>query len=96
MEYQIRRYRIAADHIGDFVSAWSSGIVPLRESLGFVLEAAYETEGGEFVWILAYDGPGSFATADAAYYASGERAALDPDPAQWIEAAEETSARRVR
>jgi hypothetical protein len=38
---------------------------------------------------LGYDGPEGFVAADTAYYASAERAALDPDPAPYIEHAEE-------
>ena len=59
-------------------------MLPLRQRAGFRVEAwAIEAES-RFVWILAHDGPATFADADAAYYASPERAALDPDPAQWI------------
>ncbi len=95
MEYQVRRYRIADGHMDDFVAAWQAGVVPLRRAVGFSVEAAYVIEGGDFVWILGYDGPGDFAAADERYYASDERAAIDPDPAQWIEHGEETPARRV-
>jgi hypothetical protein len=42
----------------------------------------------ELVWILGYQGPDGFDAADARYYASAERAALEPDPAQWFEASE--------
>lgn len=41
-------------------------------------------EESRFVWLLGYAGPGSFADADAACYASAERHAVDPDPAQWV------------
>jgi hypothetical protein len=41
-------------------------------------------ESSEFVWVIAYGGEGTFAEADAAYYASPERAALDPDPARHL------------
>ncbi|HEY8869653.1 MAG TPA: hypothetical protein VIM30_09695 [Candidatus Limnocylindrales bacterium] len=51
---------------------------------GFAVEAWTVPEESTFVWLLGYSGPGSFEDADAGYYASGERPALDPDPAQWI------------
>ena len=93
MEYQIRRYRIAEDHMADFVAAWQAGVVPLRRQLGFVIEGAWVMEStNEFVWILGYKGPDGFDAADEAYYASTERRDLDPDPARWIEEATETTA----
>jgi len=57
---------------------------PLRRKFGF--EATAWTVPGEdtFVWLLTYTGAGTFAEADAAYYASPERATLRPDPAEWI------------
>src|SRR6266545_3777867 len=39
---------------------------------------------GEFVWVIAHDGSRTFEEADAAYYASPERAALDPNPARHL------------
>ena len=41
-------------------------------------------ERNEFVWIVSYDGPESWDAKQAEYYASPERAAVDPDPAQYI------------
>ena len=38
----------------------------------------------EFVWVIANDGSRTFEEADAAYYASPERVALDPDPARHL------------
>jgi hypothetical protein len=49
-----------------------------------VLGAWAVEETDEFVWVIAYDGPGTFEEADAAYYASPERVALDPDPARHL------------
>jgi hypothetical protein len=59
-------------------------VLPLRRQFGF--EAKAWTVPGEdtFVWLLSYAGAGTFAEADAAYYASPERASLEPDPARWI------------
>jgi hypothetical protein len=84
METQLRVYHIAAGHLDDFVAAWLAGILPLRRALGFEVEAWRQIDGDRFIWLLRYEGPGTFADADARYYASPERAALDPDPAQWI------------
>ena len=50
--------------------------------------AAWVVEGGDrFVWLLEYDGD-DFEAANAAYYDSSERQALDPDPACHLSATE--------
>lgn len=83
-EWQLRDYRIAEGHLAEFLAAWTAGVLPLRQRAGFRIQAWTVPAESRFVWILARDGPGTFAEADAAYYASPERDALDPDPAQWI------------
>jgi hypothetical protein len=84
METQLRVYRIAAGHLDDFVAAWKRGVLPLRRKFGFEIDAWSELDGDRFVWLVRWRGPGSFADADAAYYASPDRKALEPDPVQWI------------
>lgn len=82
---QLRLYTINRGRLDDFVTAWRTGLLPLRQRFGFRIDGAWVIrERNEFVWILSYDGPQSWEAADAAYYASPERAALAPDPAQWI------------
>lgn len=88
METQLRIYRIAPGHLEDFVRAWSAGVLPLRREFGFEIEAWTDVNGDRFIWLVRWPGPGSFADADALYYASPQRDALDPDPAQWIVANE--------
>lgn len=84
METQLRIYRIARGHLEDFVRAWSAGVLPLRREFGFEIQAWTDVSGDRFVWLVRWRGPGSLADADAAYYASPDRKALEPDPAQWI------------
>jgi hypothetical protein len=52
-------------------------------------------EVDELVWLLGYDGPDGIDSADRRYYASPERAAPDPDPAQWFESTEHHRVRQV-
>ena len=86
MEYELRRNRIMTGHVDEAIEAWLSGVVPLRRRFGFSVGGAWIVEAtGELVWILGYDGPDSFDVADERYYASPERAALEPDPARWFE-----------
>jgi hypothetical protein len=90
VEYQLRIYRIQAGKLDAFLAAWRTGVYPLRLAYGFAVVGAWVlVDSREFVWVLGYDGLEGFGAADAAYYASAERAALDPDPAQYIEHAEE-------
>ena len=96
MEYQVRRFTIAPGKIDGFVATWTAAVAPLRERFGFRHHGAWSIEASnEFVWVLSYDGPEGFEAADHAYYASGERHALSPDPAEHIVSSEEATAHRV-
>jgi len=86
---QLRIYTIAEGALDEFVQRWRRGVRPLRERHGFIVDGAWVMpELNRFVWLLSYGGPGSFQDADAAYYASPEREALRPDPAELIEESE--------
>jgi len=89
MRYQLRLYAIEEGALDAFIREWSNGVRPLRLRFGFVVVGAWVIrETNRFVWIVGHEGPGSFEEHDAAYYASAERAALDPDPARHINGAE--------
>ncbi|MHB8630938.1 MAG: antibiotic biosynthesis monooxygenase family protein [Candidatus Limnocylindria bacterium] len=82
---QLREYTIKPGQLDRFADAWRSGVRPLREQQGFVIEGAWTIPSEEhFVWIVSYDGPDGWDAADRAYYGSPERTALDPDPASFI------------
>jgi hypothetical protein len=87
MATQLRDYRIRAGELDRFVEEWRNGVAPLRRTAGFEIAGAWTIpEEDRFVWLLAHPADWHrFAKADAAYYASPERAALDPDPARLIE-----------
>jgi len=87
MAMQLRDYRIRAGELDGFVEAWQTHLAPLRQKLGFAIAAAWTVpEEDRFIWLLAHDGDwAAFAEADAAYFASPDRAAIDPDPARLIE-----------
>ena len=53
-------------------------------------------EQNRFVWVLEYTGAEGFSAADERYYASPERAALRPDPAELIERVETAMVTAVR
>jgi len=93
MATQLRDYRIRDGELDRFVDEWRTGVAPLRRAAGFEIPAAWTIPGEDrFVWLLVHPGDWvAFSEADAAYYASPERAALDPDPARLI--AEQHNAR---
>jgi hypothetical protein len=82
---QLRMYQIAPGEMDEFVREWRSSVVPLRRTFGFRLDNAWRIPGEDtFVWVITYEGDGQFADADAAYYASPERKAVQPNPARHI------------
>jgi hypothetical protein len=87
MATQLRDYRIHGGELDRFVTEWRTHLAPLRQSKGFAIPAAWTVpEENRFIWLLEHDGDwDAFGEADAAYYASPERAAIDPDPARLIE-----------
>jgi hypothetical protein len=85
VQYRLRIYEVKPREMTAWIDEWHRLIRPLRERLGFrVLGAWASEESNIFVWLLGYDGAGGYEAADAAYYASPERAALDPDPARHL------------
>jgi NIPSNAP protein len=82
---QLRIYTIHRGRMEEFVELWRRSVLPLRRKLGFRVDGAWTVvDEDTFVWIVTYDGPGSFEDADNAYYDHPERLALSPDPADLI------------
>ena len=79
--WQLRTYRVVPGELETFVREWREHVRPLRESLGFEVLGPWVGEDDRFVWIIGHE---DLEAADAAYYASPERAALDPDPARLL------------
>jgi hypothetical protein len=78
-------YQIAPGKVDEFAREWRAGVVPLREQFGFRVENACVVDGADtFVWIVSYQGEGSFDDANERYYNSPERKALQPNPARHI------------
>ena len=87
MATQLRDYRITEGSLDQFVAEWRRHLAPLRRELGFTIPGAWTVDGeSRFLWLLAHPGDwDAFDEADARYFASRERAAIDPDPARLIE-----------
>jgi hypothetical protein len=96
MHCELRRYKIQSGRLDEFVTAWTAGVVPLREEYGFTLHGAWTVDDTcEFVWILGHTDEESFRLANRRYYDSYARRNLDPDPAQFIVEVSELSAQPV-
>ena len=87
MATQLRDYRIVDGELDRFVAEWRAHLAPLRRSVGFSIGGAWTVDGeSRFVWLLTHPGDwAQFAAADERYFASPERARIDPDPARLIE-----------
>jgi hypothetical protein len=88
--WQLRRYTIRDGEMQAWIEEWSRHIRPLRERFGFRVVGAWTAGANDFLWILRYEGRAGWAEADAAYYDSADRKAIEPNPARHIEASEET------
>jgi hypothetical protein len=90
MATQIRIYTINRGQLRQFAREWREKVQPLREYVGITVGGAWLVEEtNQFVWLLSYDGPEDWESQDAAYYASPERKAMDPNPARLIARAKE-------
>ena len=85
MQWQLRMYGVKSGELDDFVDEWRSTVLPLRLAQGFHVLGPWVTGDDRFVWLVGHD---ELERADAAYYASPERAALDPDPARHLDKVE--------
>jgi hypothetical protein len=81
---QLRIYTIEPGRLDDFMTVWSTWVRPLRRRFGFESAAWTVPEENLFIWLVTFRGERTFEEADTAYYASPERQAIRPDPAQWI------------
>ena len=86
---QLRMYTIKPGEMAAWLEEWRRLIAPLRRRHGFEILGAWTSEPDRFVWILGYAGSKTWDEADAAYYASPERAAMQPDPARHIATAQQ-------
>lgn len=69
--------------MADWLDEWHEHVRRLRLAHGFTIAGPWVGDDGEtFVWILGHDD--DFEAADAAYYDSAERRALEPDPARHL------------
>jgi hypothetical protein len=86
VEWELRMYTAKPGTLDAFAAEWSERVVPLRRQFGFEILAAWTVpEHNQFVWIVGYDGPGTFDARAESYYGSAERAAWPADPARHLD-----------
>src|SRR2546425_8934232 len=84
MVTELRVFTITKGRLDAFVRAWVAGVYPLRLRKGYRIDGAWVVrERNEFIWLLGLD-EDDWEAREKAYYASPERAAVTPDPAQYI------------
>jgi hypothetical protein len=82
-------YQLHPGVFGDFYAYWKDNIVPAREANGFTILSAWrDVEANGFIWVVRWNGEGSFEDADAAYYDSPERSKLPKAFGQYIASSE--------
>jgi len=82
MRRQLRMYRVKDGELDAWIDEWRTNVLPLRRAAGFEVVGPWvDREEQLFVWVVGHD---AFESADEEYYASPERAALDPDPTRHL------------
>ena len=85
MPAQLREYTVKPGEMNAWIDEWRSRIVPLRRAFGFHVVGSWTIpESDRFVWIIRYEGSRSWRDADADYYNSPDRKAMQPDPARHL------------
>jgi ribosomal protein L11 methylase PrmA len=82
---QLRTYSVREGLLDEWVDRWRSQIVPLRLELGFEIGGAWvDRERNQFIWLISYEGPETFAERNAQYWASSARKAMELDPGDYL------------
>lgn len=82
---QLRTYTVKEGLLDEWVERWRQEIVPLRLELGFTIDGAWvDRERNQFLWLISYDGPGTFAERNATYWGTPARDAMDLHPDDYL------------
>jgi len=86
VQHQLRIYTVKDERMDDWVAKWRSSVLPLRRKYGFAIVGPWIIRKEQrFVWIVGHD---DFEEANAAFYASPERSALEPEIPEYLEKVE--------
>ncbi|GLY71353.1 hypothetical protein [Amycolatopsis taiwanensis] len=82
---QLRTYNVRDGLLDEWAEKWRNLVVPLRLEFGFKIEGAWlDRERSQFVWVISYEGPESFAERNSEYWASSEREMMGLDPKDYL------------
>ncbi|MFF3932520.1 NIPSNAP family protein [Streptomyces hirsutus] len=82
---QLRTYTVRDGLLDEWVERWRGDVVPLRRKWGFGIGGAWVDRGrNQFLWLISYRGPETFAERNALYWASPEREAMCLDPGAYL------------
>jgi hypothetical protein len=83
LRHQLRIYQVKEGRMDEWIAKWRSDVLPLRRRFGFAVIGPWTIPNeGRFVWIVGHD---NFSEANAAFYASPERSALEPEIPEYLE-----------
>lgn len=82
---QLRTYTVRDGLLDEWVERWRQEIVPLRLELGFEIGGSWvDRERNQFIWLISYEGPKSFAERNADYWASPQREQMNLNPDDYL------------
>lgn len=82
---QLRTYTVREGLLDEWAEHWRKLVVPLRLEFGFEIHGAWlDRDRSQFIWVISYDGPESFADRNAMYWASSQRKELGLDPKDYL------------
>ena len=85
MATQLRIYDITPGDMEHFATSVRELIHPLRHDHGFTIDGPWiVADVNQYVWLVHYNGDGTFEEAAERYYADPRRAALDFSPREFI------------
>ncbi len=86
MEQQLRIYQVKKGRIEEWVDFWRSQVLPARRRYGFTVTGPWIIhDESRFVWIVGHE---NFSEANAAFYDSPERTALEPKIGEYLDKVE--------
>ncbi|MGA5702341.1 NIPSNAP family protein [Peterkaempfera bronchialis] len=82
---QLRTYTVRDGLLDEWVERWRAQILPLRLELGFEIGGVWvDRERNQFIWLISYNGPETFAERNAQYWASPARKEMGLDPDDYL------------
>jgi hypothetical protein len=86
VEQQLRIYQVKKGRMDEWVEMWRSQVLPLRRRYGFTVTGPWVVhDESRFVWIVGHD---NFSEANAAFYGSPERSALETQIPEYLDKVE--------